>query len=392
MAGVQEASGVAPELLQSPEVCEASIDATRNITHQFLGEFERPDSIIYDVIADRAARMPDEERLGLVPGFLLDPSKSGVVVARWEQQEGKLPDYATADDPDRMVVLWAAASGSIPPLTVPEGGGPKVMNFADRLGMRGAEPIIENGGQPVIFERSEVERMPVGPNTLLNVAAGAKGAGRERIRTAKAIVEAHDFQNPIVATTKPERFLMPEEREAVAGFAPSATNEFELFVASVVAEGFTPHESNAYGSRFLPDGSSYIRMKDADGVELIVLAPKVQYQDDGSEQSGVFNAYKTLSEHGALIDGIQDGADFTLQGKDVIQVTSTHYGPPAVLNNLLAVHDLAMTVGSFYVAGDNQPARTERAHLIEQSRTLGQLDRALQIPPIKQQLLGETSF
>jgi len=175
------------------------------------------------------------------------------------------------------------------------------------------------------------------------------------------------------------RILQDGERQAVQAFAPDAKNEQQLFVASAKAEGWEAHPDNIDGSTFLPDGSSYIKMiHQQTAREMFVFAPVRQTDEHGKPQSGVFNAYKSLLVHG------QAELGSGIEGEDIVHITSTHYGPMAVMNNLLAVHELRTRVGSFQVVGDNQPAtRGPQAHLIEIGKTLDRIDVALQRPALR---------
>jgi hypothetical protein len=59
----------------------------------------------------------------------------------------------------------------------------------------------------------------------------------------------------------------------------------------------------------------------------------------------------------------------------------------AALNNLEAVEELGMRIGSFKVIGDNQPGRTAQAHLIEIGNVLGKADKLVHRQSLRMQLL-----
>jgi hypothetical protein len=251
---------------------------------------------------------------------------------------------------------------------VPEGGDDQVMAIADAMEMR--------GGGPVIFAREEVGEMEKRPHTLLHVVGAANNANRQRVQSALAYAEAHGLEQPIVATVDSLRVLRDKEREVVREFAPEATNELELFVDSAIHQGFEPAAAdNRYGVRILPDGSSYLKMRHPNGAQLVVMAPAKHMKADGKKQSGVYNAYHAFTQHPEVV-----GEDFRLAGSNVIHVTSSHYGAMAAMNNLNAAHELRTSVGSFRVIGDNQPARTPQAHLIEIGMTTNALDGAMGDP------------
>jgi hypothetical protein len=195
-------------------------------------------------------------------------------------------------------------------------------------------------------------------------------------------VEANGVEQPIVATVDPFRILKDPERQKVSDFAPEATNELELFVDSAISNGFASSDQNRYGVRFLPDHSSYLEMFHENGTKLVVLAPPQQTRADGSKQSGVYNGYNSLIKNPQIVS-----EDFSLSGSGVIQITSSHYGPMAVMNNLRAVDDLRVTLNSYRVIGDNQTSRTAQAHLIEIGLTANALLEAVGNPRIAEALL-----
>lgn len=365
MVGPDERLG---ELAAEPEICGASVEAAAQIARPLLVELGRPDSVLYRVVSERIAGLPVESRPGIVPLLLTDPSKSGVVVERWRLQGGELPEDAAENDPEKMVALWSSKAAELPPLKVPEGADEQVMTLADELQMR--------GGGPVVYAREEVGEMKPLPDTLLQVVGAANNANRQRLQSALAYAEAHGLEQPIVATVDPSRILREKERDVVREFAPEATNELELFVDSAIDQGFEPvAEDNRYGVRFLPDGSSYLTMSHPDGAQMVVLAPARHLKADGTKQTGVYNAYHALLEHPEVVS-----EDFQLPGSNVIHVTSSHYGPMGAMNNLNAVHELRTSLDSFRVIGDNQPARTPQAHLIEIGLTTSALDEAMADP------------
>ncbi len=320
------------------------------------------------------AAASSEDVFNIAPLLHPDVARSGVRVERWRLQAGKLPEDANDANPATMVALWSSNVTGIPALKVPEGAESDVMGLSDKLQMR--------GGGPVIFAREEVAHLQHLPNTLLNVVGAANNANKERIETALSYVEAHGLEEqPIVATVDPRRVLSSKERETVAGFAPEATNELELFVDSAIVKGFEPLSGNRYGVRFLPDGSAFLRMRHPSGASMVVLATTPALRSDGSKQTGVFNAYQALVNNPGVV-----GDEFGLAGSNIIHVTSTHYGTMAVMNNLRAVDDLRESIGSFRVIGDNQAARTAQAHLIEVGLTVSVLQEAMSNPRIADSL------
>lgn len=365
-------------LVEEPEICHASLEAAALVARPLLAELSDAGSVLYRVASDRIAGLPVEDRLGVAPLLLTDPSRSGVVVERYRLQSGELPEDASADDAEKMAALWASDTAAIPPLKVPEGAEPQVMDLADRLQMR--------GGGPVIFAREEIAEMAHERRTLLQVTGAANNANRQRVESALAYVEVHGLEQPIVATVNPLRVLKEKERETVAEFAPEATNELELFVDSAIDKGFTAPADNRYGVRYLPDGSSYLTLHHPNGAKLIVLAPTQQVRADGTKQTGVFNAYKALAGKPEIA-----GGELQLEGNHIIHVTSSHYGSMAAMNNLRAVDELRTSVASFRVIGDNQPARSAQAHLIEVGMTANALNEAMSSPRIAPALRSELS-
>ncbi len=358
------------EQAATDEVCQASLEAAQQIAAPILAELADPESVLYAVASDRISGLPPEQRLGVAPLLLTDPSRSGVVVERWRLQGGELPaDASDADDPEKMVALWSSKTTDIPPLRVPEGADEPVMDIADRLQMR--------GGGSIVFAREEIGEMEKQPRTLLQVVGAANRANIERTKSALAYAEAHGLEGPMLATVNPRRVLKDREREVVKEFAPEATNELELFVDSAIDQGFIAPEGNRYGVRYLPDGSTYMMMEHPSGLTMVVLAPASHVGEDGANKSGVYNAYRALSLHPEVVSD-----DFRLEDSNVIHVTSSHYGPMAVMNNLRAVDDLRTSVESFRVIGDNKPGRTSQAHLIEIGMTTNALDAAMSNPRI----------
>ncbi|HUD10135.1 MAG TPA: hypothetical protein VMR28_00500 [Candidatus Saccharimonadales bacterium] len=365
----------AEQLVGEPEVCQASLEAASQISGPILSELSNHESILYIVSADRLAGLPVEDRLGIAALLHPDPAKSGVIVERWRLQEGRLPHDASDDGaPERMVALWAANVAAIPRLKVPEGAESEVMNLGDKLQMR--------GGGPVVFAREEINKMQRLPKTLVKIDGAANNAPFERIKSALAYAEIHGLEQPIVATVNPFRFLKDAEREKIASFAPEAKNELELFVDSGISNGFISSGHDRYGVRFLPDTTSYLEMQHQNGTRLVVLAPPQALREDGSKQTGVYNGYRSLMNNPQVL-----GEGFNLADSDVIQVTSSHYGTMAAMNNLMSVSDLDISLGSYRVIGDNQPTRTAQAHLIEIGLTTNALLEAMNNPRLATALL-----
>ena len=378
--GEQPLDQLTHETQVAPEICEVSLEAARQVLDPILASLKDADGVLYKVANARAAQMPAESRLGIAPSLLADPRRTGIVVPRYQTQEGSLPTDASAEaTADQAVVLWAAEAEGIPKLRVPEGCGDAVMALADKMQLR--------GGGPTIFAREEVSRMQLGPRALVRIDGGANKANLERVQTALDLAEAAGYARPILATVDPMRQLKEAERQTVAGFAPEARNEYELFIASAQDKGFVlDQEAHAFGIRYLPDGSSYVAMKHAEkGIPLIVLAPAKIPDATGKHRSGVFNSYHTLVKHGADILG----EGFDLNGIDMVAVTSTHYGAMSALNNLRVGHELRLKLGSYRVVGDNQPTRTAQAHLIEIGLTLDAATRAGENAALKAALLQE---
>lgn len=364
------------KLAEQPETCRVSLDAAIQIGRPLLTELSNPQSVLYQVSAERLAGLPTEDLLGISTLLLTDPSKSGVVVERWRLQGGRLPEDAVDDNsPEKTVLLWASEAAKIPPLKLPVGMEADLMTLADKLQMRGSGPIIYSREHIERYDRSSVEQMQKLPRTLLKIDGAANLANVERIKSALSYVEVHSIEQPIVATVDPFRILKDQERDKVSDFAPDATNELELFVDSAILNGFRSSEQNRYGVRFLPDRSSYLEMFNENGTKLVVLAPPQQIRADGSKQSGVYNGYNSLINNPKVVS-----EDFSLAGSDLIQVTSSHYGPMAVMNNFRAVNDLRVTLDSYRVIGDNQVSRTAQAHLIEIGLTANALLEAVANP------------
>jgi len=174
------------EVVARAEVCTVSLEAAQVVASgPLFAELGDPDSMLYKVAAKRSAALPEGNRLGIVPALLTDPTRSGVVVARYLQQEGRLPDQIAGQGADQMVTLWAveAKKADIPPLLVPEGAEEAAMDVADRMQMR--------GDGPVIFSRERAGEVPVNPKSRFFITGGARGANRQRIQTAMALKDAH---------------------------------------------------------------------------------------------------------------------------------------------------------------------------------------------------------
>lgn len=358
-----------------PPVSEASLIAARAVFDPLMAELSNPTSVLYEVAADRASRMPEDAKLGISPSLLVDPTRSGIVVPRYQLQGGELPANVRVTTPEQAVVLWTVQSkDSVPKLRVPEGKGQAVMEVADKMQMR--------GGGLVIFAREEAAQVPVSPRTLIKIDGAARNANRERITTALALSgEIEDYTRPILATVDPTRILRDDERQVVQSFAPNALNEQELFIDSARDKGFEL-DKDGYGARYLPDGSTYVTMTHGQsGRRMVVLAPR-KYDN----QNGVYNGYQALVKHGSELPGMQG---FEFNGTDLVAVTSSHYGPMSVMNSLRAAHTLRVDLGSYRVIGDNQPTRKEQAHLIEIGLTLDAAAKAMQDPAIKAALLQE---
>ncbi len=382
---------VSTEQSPLPPVCEVSLAAARRIFDPLAAELRNPTSALYAVMADRAARMQGESLFGISSALLVDPTRSGTV-ARYQLQSGEMPNDTEGITPEQAVVLWAANSkADVPKLRVPEGQGPRIMEVADSLQMR--------GGGPTIFERSEAARVPLTERTLVKIDGAARNANRERIKSALAYVEATGYSRPIVATVDPSRMLKDDEKRVVASFAPNAQNEQELFIDSARANGFVL-EQDGYGARYLPDGSTYVTMarEGSEGnpsARLIVLAPR-KNEGKNEGENGVYNGYQTLINHGSQLPGFEGDGDtgegrFVFEGTGMVAVTSTHYGTMSVVNNFKATHQLRTSLGSYHVIGDNQPARNEQAHLIEIGLTLNAMARAMEIPALRHALLGASA-
>lgn len=348
------------------EVCPVSMDAATRLANQIFTTLSDPESVLYQVMAARNAAMEPDAQLGISPALLVNPSKSRIV-ARWQLQSGAV-EGEVARNPEEALALWTVTKKDVPRLSIPAGLEPAVMDIAVKLQMR--------GGGPDIFAREEAAQMNIHPNSVINIVGGARNANRERIRTALEIAKLHELSRPLLATADPHRLLIEDEQKSVAEFAPGAKNELDLFMASAHSLGFRLEVDEHFGGmRFLPDSSAYTTLRhEATGTQMLVLAPK---RHEG--KTGLYNAYTCLDSHGALLYG----AGFVLQGVDMVQVTSTHYGTMSIMNNLQAVHELRVSLGSFQVAGDNQPARNARTHLIEIGLTMDMLDTVLQEPALK---------
>ena len=379
------------EEIQLP-VCEVSVAAAIQMFDPMLADWRSSNSVICAVSADRMARSSTPDALlGIAPSLLVDPSRSGVRVPRYQLQEGKLPADAIPDTAEQAVVLWLAYDkDDVAELRIPEGLSEGVWTLADAMQMR--------GGGPVIFHRGEANRLNVDGDTAVHVIGGANNAPRERIETTLTVMQEKGLTQPLIATVDRSRNLKDKERKVVAAFAPHARNEYELFLDSARDKGFTL-DADAYGVRSLPDGSFYVTMTHSSGQKMIVFAPKAQVNETGKKRTGLFNAYHMFQLHGQQIGEITDTNDqplfpegFSWQGRDIVHVSGTHYGPMAAMNNLEAVTELGMQIGSFKVIGDNQPGRTDQAHLIEIGNTLGKADTLIrQQQTIRMRLLRESA-
>lgn len=377
MVAANEGAKAAAEMEAASEsVCRASLEAARGITEPLVLELQDPDSVLYAVVALRNSQLPKDAILGSAPGLLVHPPGIDINIARYRLQPGVLPEDAAASVPvHQLPLLWAPETATLPRLAVPEGAGDRVMAVADRLQMR--------GGGPTIFAREEVRQMRFGPNTKIKISAAARNASRQRVRSGLALLEAHpDYDQPIIATANPRRKLREDEHEVVKEFAPEAKNELELFIDSAIAEGFMIPEGERYGVRIL-GGDSYKWMHHPNGAKMLVLAPELLEKEDGTKQTGLYNGYQSLLMNGTELLG----ESFQLEGSDMIYITSTHYGTMAIVNNLVAVHGLRTNLNSFQVLGDNQPARTPQAHLIEVGLTLEGARKATEESVLKAALI-----
>src|SRR5665213_1263884 len=215
------------KLAEQPETCRVSLDAAIQIGRPLLTELSNPQSVLYQVSAERLAGLPTEDLLGISTLLLTDPSKSGVVVERWRLQGGRVPEDAVDDNsPEKTVLLWASEAAKIPPLKLPVGMEADLMTLADKLQMRGSGPIIYSREHIERYDRSSVEQMQKLPRTLLKIDGAANLANVERIKSALSYVEVHSIGQPIVATVDPFRILKDQERDKVSDFAPDATTSW----------------------------------------------------------------------------------------------------------------------------------------------------------------------
>src|SRR4051794_17973827 len=97
-----------------PEICAVSLETARNIARPIFDALQDGSSVLYAVASKRMAGMPLESGLDIAPLLLNDPARSGVVVERYRQQHGALPDDASDSNPARMTVLWEAQVAQIP--------------------------------------------------------------------------------------------------------------------------------------------------------------------------------------------------------------------------------------------------------------------------------------
>lgn len=355
-----------------PAVCTVAVDAARTLYRPLQQELSQPNSILYEAVANRWSGLAEEARFGIGRLLLTDPLKSGVVFERYRIQSGSTPSEGVDESSiERTVALWANNNAAIPKLTVPIGADERVMTVADSLQMR--------GGGPVVFSREQAFEVPLAPSTVLHIVGAANNAPRERVQTAIDYVEVHNAPDTrIIATADPSRQLQQTELEKVAPFAPNATNEAELFIDSAVSKGFMTSADNPYGTRTLKDGSSYTTLRHSNGASMILLQPKPYVKEDGTKQTGVFNAYKALINNPHLL-----GGELTIEDSELVHISATHYGAMAILNHLRAVHELSIPTESFHVIGDNQPSRNAQAHLIEIGLVTDAFDQILRNPVLK---------
>lgn len=365
------------ELENSVLVSPVAVEAARTIYTALSTELKDPDSVLYEAVATRWATMPEEAQFGIGRLLLTDPMKSGVTFERYRLQSGAIPESGVDDSSiERTVALWSTVGSAVPKLVVPEGADERVMRVADSMQMR--------GGGPVVYSREQVAQVPVSDGTVLHVVGAANNAPRERVQSALAFIESHNAPDArIIATVDASRVLRQAELDKVASFAPNAKNEAELMIDSAVSQGFVASADNRYGTRTLQDGSSYTTLRHANGATLILLQPAPHTKDDGTKQTGVFNAYSALLKNPDLL-----GGDLTLEDSNIVHISSTHYGAMAILNNLRAVHELRFSTEAFHVIGDNQSSRTAQAHLIELGLATDAIDQMLREPTLKTALLG----
>lgn len=358
---------------------QASLRVAQGTIHALLSVLSDPDTpALREIMMKRQMSIPNIDLLESAGRLLsVDPHKSGIRVPRYQIQDGSLPTEsieADINDADKVLTLWSTTAEHIPKLVCPESLQQDVLLISRALGMF--------GGGPNMFSREEAKLVAVTDASVVNIVGGANRANIERIRTAIALLTAHSYPDvPVIATVNPYRVMKQPEREKVAEFAPDATNEFELFVASALTEGFVPDQANLFGSKILPNGASFIRLNHPQtGVTMIVLC-----SEKLDEKTGVFKAYSTLQSYGDAIIGY----GFSLDKADMVHVTSTHYAPMAGLNNFEAARELGIRFGSFQTIGDNQPTRSPQAHLIEIGAAVGKAAKLLQDPTSARVLLAD---
>ncbi len=336
---------------------QTSMHVARDVANPFIGMLSDTENPYSKCAMDRLARMSAEARQGFVSSLLVDPSRSGIVFPRY-QLDGRAPLDVDGEEPDKVVALWSALAKDIPKLVVPEELRASVMASSERLGMMGRTEHM--------LATEEAERIRLGENTMLHIRGAANKANRVRLVTANEVLKSQDPDTAknalLIATTDATRQLKPAEKAIVKDFAPDAENEFELFIASAIAEGYAPHPKNMTGPKILPDGTISISLLHGTlGTELVLVSPKKYETSTGKHATGLFNAYAALQAYGSRIVR----PDFSLNGLDIVEVTSSHYMPVAVLNNLDATAKLELNLGSIRAIGDVQPKRSADAYLVE---------------------------
>lgn len=361
----------AVESQQLPEGLRSSFEPVKQLHDTLLADLSDPDGVLLATYNARLAASDAETKLGIAPSLHIDPSRSGVNVERWQMQSGLMPESANGDA-EQVLALWSGKKSGLAPLKLPEEKGEAMMALADKMEMR--------GGGPFVYSREEAARVTIDDETTVHVHGGANKANIERLKTVLELLKHNpDYSRPVIATASFSRVLRDAEREAVREFAPNATTEVELLLSSALHVGFLP--SGDFSKQF-SDGTVLHTLTHPElTVPLYVVAPPRNENENGKPRTGVYNAYRSLLENEEL-GGL---------GKHIVAVTSTHYGPMALVNNLKTARDLRVDTESIRVIGDNQPqTRKPQAHLIEAGLTVGALFELYSDPTMQAALLADT--
>lgn len=360
------------ELSRVHDICPVSISLAREVTNPFLETLSDPNNPYSRIAMMRLAKMKPENRLGFANALLQRP---GVSLARYNL-DGRVPEVDLSGlSSEQAMVLWAADASDLPRLTVPEELVDDVMASSKVFGMM--------GGREHMFVTEEAGGVPLSEGDIIHIVGAANLANKTRIGTALEILKKHPElagKIHLVASVNRARQLSSAEKDKVASFAPNATNELELFLDSATSLGF----AQVGREKTYKDDSTSRILRSVKG-DITLISPTTHGYTAEEPTIGTYKAYNQLNKYGGQILGSSfDG----LRGIGIVQVSSSHYMPKGVLNNvegLYGLNDPTVRLRGFNTIGDIMASRGPDAYLVEFGLFLKQLT---ELPPaLRSQLL-----